>query len=139
MSAAARTRAPTCAEEARGGEAVASAPTHDIVPPMKWHERECVRTAMRAVVFQRFGGPEVPARTVLESLWTPLWRGRRVVGGMSVEKHDALSFVRELLEDDALRVVIDRRFSLEHIVEAHRVVDTGHKRVNVAITMDTAS
>jgi len=71
----------------------------------------------------------------LQALVTPLLGGKRVVGGMSVEKNDALVYVRDLLERGALRVVTDRRFALEDIVEAHRLVDTGHKRGNVSITL----
>jgi len=69
----------------------------------------------------------------LQSLYTPWLGGKRVVGGMSVHKHDALVYVRDLLEREALRVVVDRRFALEDIVEAHRLVDTGRKRGNVPI------
>jgi NADPH:quinone reductase-like Zn-dependent oxidoreductase len=41
--------------------------------------------------------------------------------------------VREHLDDGRLRVVVDRRWPLEEIVDAHRLVDTGHKRGNVII------
>lgn len=75
----------------------------------------------------------ITVRSVLEGLVTPLFGGRRLVGGMSVEKNDALRYVRELLDDGTLRVVVDRRFPLEDIVEAHRLVDTGHKRGNVVV------
>lgn len=78
----------------------------------------------------------ISVRNVLESLWTPIFGTRRVIGGMSVEKNEALLFLRDLLEGDELRVVIERRYPLEQLVEAHRHVDGGHKKGNVVVTLD---
>lgn len=46
-----------------------------------------------------------------------------------------LLMVRELAESGAFRPVIDRRFTLDEIVEAHRYVDLGHKKGNVIVTI----
>ncbi|WP_155373786.1 NAD(P)-dependent alcohol dehydrogenase [Catellatospora vulcania] len=70
---------------------------------------------------------------------TGLSRGRRVVGGMSVHKGELLAYVRDLIEQDRLRIVIDRTYPLERIADAHRYVDTGHKTGNVVITLGGAS
>jgi NADPH2:quinone reductase len=69
------------------------------------------------------------------ALVTPVTGGRRVVTGMSVRKDKALPFLRDLIEAGQLRIVIDRRYALADIVEAHRYVDTGHKRGNVAVSV----
>jgi NADPH2:quinone reductase len=71
--------------------------------------------------------------SVFHGLWTPLARGKRLVGGMSANKDETLPFVTELIKDDALQIVVDRRFPLERIQQAHRLVDTGHKKGNVII------
>ena len=64
-------------------------------------------------------------------------------GGVSMSVDDAfprtkksdLLVLKELAESGALRPVIDRRYTLDEIVEAHRYVDLGHKKGNVIVTI----
>jgi len=48
-----------------------------------------------------------------------------------------LTLLKELAGTKAIRPVIDRCYRLEQMAEAHRYVDSGHKKGNVIVTVST--
>jgi NADPH:quinone reductase-like Zn-dependent oxidoreductase len=75
---------------------------------------------------------------MLQGLWNSITGGKRVLTGVTKETVGGLSLLRDLVETSKMKPVIDRTYPLARTADAHAYVETGHKKGNVAISLEGA-
>ena len=87
-----------------------------------------------------FISPVLGFSTLIQMLRTSLFGKKKVLfsatGMLPVSTiRDFLKEIKELMSMKKLQSVIDKRYSLDQISDAHRYIDLGHKKGNVVLTI----
>lgn len=70
---------------------------------------------------------------MLRAMWTSLSSDKEVSFALASENKKDLNYLRDLIENEKVKPVIDKYYSLDQVPEAHRYVEKGLKAGNVII------
>ncbi len=99
----------------------------------KWSFSSCKKFLKNSGIYANVTNPIQS----LSMMWTGLTTSKKILMGKNPgETSKVLNDLKELIDTGHLTPVIDRIYPFDQIVAAHRYVDKGHKKGNVAITID---
>jgi len=76
-----------------------------------------------------------PSLSTLGWIFPAIARSVRIVVGVASLGEGDIAFFKALIEQGEMRTVIDKRYPMERIVEAHRHAESGHKKGHVVIVV----
>jgi NADPH:quinone reductase-like Zn-dependent oxidoreductase len=75
-------------------------------------------------------------KALLQMLWTSLTgSNQKVICAFANETPESLDFVKKLVEEGKVKVIVDKSFPMKQAAEAHRYVEQGRKQGNVVIAI----
>ena len=103
--------------------------------------RRSLRSLKRGGPYVRCGAARgtVPILgATLLGAWTSWTGAARVIGGVARFTPEHRALLKDLIEAGKLRTVIDKRYTLDQIAEAHRHAEAGHKKGHVLVLVEQA-
>ena len=91
----------------------------------------------RGLYLSTDGGPFF--QNLILILVTPLFGGKKVMFGFPRRSQETMKHFKELIESGKFKPVIDRKYSLDEIVEAYTYVERGQKVGSVVISVEAAN
>ncbi|MBE3084826.1 MAG: zinc-binding dehydrogenase [Firmicutes bacterium] len=68
--------------------------------------------------------------------WMSMTESKKMVGLSAKPNQKDLAFLKELLEADKVKPVMDRRYALSEVADALRYLEEGHARGKIVITVE---
>ncbi len=72
---------------------------------------------------------------IIRGKWASATSSKKVIMGTANQNTADLVVIKELVEAGKIKAIVDRRYPLEQMAEAHRYVESGQKKGNVIITV----